>query len=169
MTWPSFESYKKVINNNHWPLYAWTGHALVLSSLYIILLIVNIQNNVLAIISSTLLILTGGGLILLNLAHLIENKRMIADKYIKWYYVTTSHLIILIIGTFLLFNLEKTNISDLISSYILLLSYFLVMSTKLDSPWILYNDSKFSKETRKKLILVSIAVVFFVIPLFIFL
>lgn len=147
-------------------MYSWTGHALIFAIAYLFLTLKGIMAGWLGLIAVTLLFTCGLGLILLNLSYFLENGRMRQDEYIKWYIVLPTHLVMLAAALMFVMQMHTKPI-DLLISYIILIVYFWLMYDKLESPWILYTDSKISKKRRSAWMHVILGITFIALPLYI--
>jgi len=160
----AFLSYKLVLRRRDSWKYSWTGHALLLSVIFIILFIKGILINWMGMTAVILLLISGIGLFLFNLCYFIEHGTMRKDEYIKWYFVLPTHIFMTVIAILIL-KIITLSFFDIIIVYLFLVFYFIFMYNRLDVPWILYTPCGVSKHKRKTIINVFLLAVYLIAPL----
>jgi hypothetical protein len=159
----AFKEYKKIIKNKFW-VYAWTGHALVLGIIAVLLRILNLDVAVLDLLAGTTLLISGYGAIILGLFSFIEkNSLLFSIKTLL--FAGSYHFIMAVLGIWLLFTTYPTYFNVLITIVILLFYAGIMIPKGLDVPWILYKKSSISLKTRKIFLTATTIFLFILLPI----
>jgi hypothetical protein len=166
-SYPSFISYKIVNPRSDWYLYSWTGHATLFAGVALLFIYFGVNVPSFEVFSFLSIFIAGAGLIVLSGAYLLEHFHMRKDEYMKWYVVLPIHAGFVILAVVFLSRIALS-FQDLMACYVLCTAYFLLMYRRLDSPWILYRDSRFPIEKREALIHAGLFIIYFLVPLLLF-